>query len=51
MTTILSIQNIHKTFEAGTVNENHVLRGLNLDVKKGISFPLSVVMVRVNQLL
>ncbi|HEM5453246.1 ATP-binding cassette domain-containing protein [Streptococcus suis] len=35
MSTILSIQNIHKTFEAGTVNENHVLRGLNLDVKEG----------------
>lgn len=35
MKTILSIQNIHKTFEAGTVNENHVLRGLNLDVKEG----------------
>ena len=35
MTTILSIENIHKTFEAGTVNENHVLRGLSLDVKEG----------------
>ncbi|HGA1533989.1 TPA: ABC transporter ATP-binding protein [Streptococcus suis] len=35
MSTILSMQNIHKAFEAGTVNENHVLRGLNLDVKEG----------------
>ncbi|TWT16371.1 ABC transporter ATP-binding protein [Streptococcus sp. sy010] len=35
MTTLLSIQNLHKTFEAGTVNENHVLRGLNLEVKEG----------------
>ena len=34
MTTILSIENIHKTFEAGTVNENHVLRGLSIDVKE-----------------
>ncbi len=50
MSTILSIQNIHKTFEAGTVNENHVLRGLNLDVKEGILSLSSVVMVLVNQL-
>ncbi|MBF0786896.1 MULTISPECIES: ABC transporter ATP-binding protein [unclassified Streptococcus] len=35
MTTILSIQEIHKTFEAGTINENHVLRGMNLDVQEG----------------
>ncbi|MGT2800641.1 ABC transporter ATP-binding protein [Streptococcus marmotae] len=35
MKTILSIQDIHKTFEAGTINENHVLRGMNLDVKEG----------------
>lgn len=35
MSTILSIQSIHKTFEAGTINENHVLRGLNLDVQEG----------------
>ena len=25
---LLSLQQIHKTFEKGTVNENHVLRGL-----------------------
>lgn len=35
MTSILSIQSIHKTFEAGTINENHVLRGLNLEVAEG----------------
>lgn len=35
MSTILSIQSIHKTFEAGTINENHVLRGMELDVQEG----------------
>lgn len=35
MASILSIQNIHKTFEAGTINENHVLRGMNLEVEEG----------------
>lgn len=35
MNTILSIKDIHKTFEAGTVNENHVLRGLSLDIQEG----------------
>lgn len=35
MTAILSIQQIHKTFERGTINENHVLRGLNLDLNEG----------------
>ena len=35
MTTILSIQSIHKTFEAGTINENHVLRGMDLEVQEG----------------
>lgn len=41
MTTILSIQSIHKTFEAGTINENHVLRGMDLDVQEGILSPSS----------
>ena len=27
---LLSLQQIHKTFEKGTVNENHVLRGFYL---------------------
>ena len=35
MATLLSIEDIHKTFEAGTVNENHVLKGLNLQVEEG----------------
>lgn len=35
MTSILSIKDVHKTFEAGTINENHVLRGMNLDVAEG----------------
>lgn len=35
MNTILSIQSIHKTFETGTINENHVLRGMELDVQEG----------------
>lgn len=35
MTSLLSIQAINKTFEGGTVNENHVLKGLSLDVKEG----------------
>lgn len=35
MTTILSIKDIHKIFETGTVNENHVLKGLSLDVEEG----------------
>ena len=29
MATLLKIEDIHKTFEAGTVNENHVLKGLD----------------------
>lgn len=32
---LLSLQNLHKTFEKGTVNENHVLRGVNLDIEEG----------------
>ena len=35
MVTLLSIEGIHKTFEAGTVNENHVLKGLDLQVEEG----------------
>lgn len=33
--TILELANIHKTFQNGTPNENHVLRGLDLTVHKG----------------
>ncbi len=32
---LLSLSTIHKTFEKGTVNENHVLRGLDLDIEQG----------------
>lgn len=35
MTALLSLQDLHKIFEVGTVNENHVLRGLSLDVHEG----------------
>lgn len=35
MSTILELQNVHKTFEAGTANENHVLKGINLKVEDG----------------
>ncbi|XCY69972.1 ABC transporter ATP-binding protein [Streptococcus iniae] len=35
MSPLLALQEIHKVFEAGTVNENHVLRGLSLDVEEG----------------
>lgn len=33
--TILELNNIHKIFEQGTVNENHVLKGLNLELNLG----------------
>ncbi|MBS4761808.1 ABC transporter ATP-binding protein [Carnobacteriaceae bacterium zg-ZUI252] len=32
---LLLLQNVHKTFERGSVNENHVLRGVVLDVAEG----------------
>ncbi|MXQ48176.1 ATP-binding cassette domain-containing protein [Streptococcus pneumoniae] len=32
---LLSLQNVHKIFEKGTINENHVLRGLDLEVEEG----------------
>lgn len=35
MTTILKIENLHQIFEQGTVNENHVLRGINLTMNQG----------------
>ena len=47
---LLSLQHIHKTFEKGTVNENHVLRGLDLDIEQGDFISLSLgEMVLVNQ--
>lgn len=35
MTTALELTTIHKSFEVGTVNENHVLKGMSLTVQKG----------------
>lgn len=32
---LLELVNLHKTFEKGTVNENHVLRGLDLTIEDG----------------
>ncbi|MFX0548689.1 ABC transporter ATP-binding protein [Hathewaya histolytica] len=32
---MLRIKNLHKTFNENTVNENHIFKGLNLDIKKG----------------
>lgn len=34
MTAILELKNIHKSFEVGTVNENQVLKGIDLTIKK-----------------
>src|SRR5699024_12302430 len=34
MSEVLNIKNIHKTFEVGTPNENHVLKGINLNIEK-----------------
>lgn len=35
MTPVLEVQHLHQIFEAGTVNENHVLRGINLTINPG----------------
>lgn len=35
MRTILEIKNLHQYFERGTVNENHVLKGINLTLHDG----------------
>lgn len=35
MEPVLSIQNLHQTFEAGTINENHVLKGIDLTIQPG----------------
>ena len=34
MTAILELKKIHKSFEVGTVNENHVLKGIDLTIEK-----------------
>lgn len=35
MTSTLKIKNLHQYFDPGTVNENHVLKGINLDIHAG----------------
>ncbi|WEV37659.1 ABC transporter ATP-binding protein [Lactobacillus sp. ESL0677] len=35
MSQVLKIKNLHQTFERGTVNENRVLRGVNLELEAG----------------
>ena len=35
MTDVLTLENLHHTFEKGTINENHVLKGINLSLKPG----------------
>lgn len=35
MTPVLTIENLHQTFEQGTINENHVLKGINLTIQPG----------------
>ncbi|TFH94089.1 ATP-binding cassette domain-containing protein, partial [Porphyromonas levii] len=32
---MLSIQNLRKTFNKDTVNENEIFKGINLEVEKG----------------
>lgn len=35
MEPVLEIQNLHQIFEQGTVNENHVLKGIDLTIESG----------------
>ncbi|MGC6770373.1 ABC transporter ATP-binding protein [Enterococcus sp. LJL51] len=35
MEPVLTIENLHQYFERGTINENHVLKGINLTISKG----------------
>ena len=35
MTPVLSIHDLHQVFERGTINENHVLKGINLEIHPG----------------
>ena len=35
MKPVLEMKQIHKSFEIGTVNENHVLKGLDLTIYEG----------------
>ena len=44
MTDMLQITNLHKTFNPGTPNENHVLKGVSLTLKEGDYVTLSAEM-------
>ena len=35
MNDVLTLENLHHTFEKGTINENHVLKGINLSLDPG----------------
>lgn len=35
MESVVVLENIHKIFNRGTINENHVLKGIDLDLAKG----------------
>ena len=35
MSTVLKITNLHQIFETGTINENHVLKGIDLEIESG----------------
>lgn len=35
MKPVLTVKNLHQCFERGTVNENHVLKGINLTINQG----------------
>ena len=35
MSAILELKEVHKSFEVGTVNEHHVLKGVNLVLEEG----------------
>lgn len=35
MTPVLQITDLHQIFEKGTINENHVLKGINLTIEQG----------------
>ena len=45
---MLEIQNVSKTFNAGTVNEKTALNGLNLKLNEVILSPSSAATVRAN---
>ena len=45
---MLEIQNVSKTFNAGTVNEKTALNGLNLKLNEGTSSPSLAATARVS---